>query len=301
VHRHGELETVPDAAGTPSPAGAHSGGTGRIRDQALCPFRGYAIHRLALGEDRPPRALPDALDRGVLVHEALHHLYDGIRRDGRRADELSLTDFQAAAEAALNEHYSRFPEAFRSRERDRLINLLSTWNVFETSRGTTAIADLEETVEVAFDGIGLTLRIDRIDRLDPEGDALAVIDYKTGRVAARLNEARLVDPQLPIYALTNERIEAVLYAQVREDRTQLVGVSEHPIEGARVEAPAGGDWEHQKASWRRQLGELTAEIRQGHAAVAPYDTRACQTCHLGRFCRVDADFERLDTESEEDA
>ena len=86
-------KTLEDVHGLPLEPGEHRGGTGRIRDQASCPFRGYAIHRLNLKEARQPRGLPDALDRGILVHEALHRLYEHASKAGqarRRSLELAV-------------------------------------------------------------------------------------------------------------------------------------------------------------------------------------------------------------------
>lgn len=290
VHRHGQLETLEDITGLPSPAGAHRGGTGRIRNQALCPFRGYAIHRLGLEEARPPHGLPDALDRGVLAHEALHRLYESMKTANRRPEDLDSLDFQTAADQAIERHYRRFPTPLKTRERERLVDLLAAWNSVESTGFSDAIDALEATLETDFDGVGLRLRIDRIDNL---GDAQIVIDYKTGRIDGRLNQERLVEPQLPLYALCNEQIEGVLYAEVNELRPRLKGISEHAIEGAAMEPPAGGSWESQIDAWRSQLAELTREIREGHAAVSPYDDRACQNCHLSQFCRIDLDIEQV--------
>ncbi|MEJ2088756.1 MAG: PD-(D/E)XK nuclease family protein, partial [Gammaproteobacteria bacterium] len=131
---------------------------------------------------------------------------------------------------------------------------------------------------------GLTLRVDRIDRL---GEALIVIDYKTGRIGNRLDRERLVEPQLPLYALTNDRIRGVLYAEIDEVRPRLQGISELPIASATVKPPAGGSWSAQINSWRKKLDVLIEEIGAGYAAVAPFDASACQNCHLGGFCRVD--------------
>jgi probable DNA repair protein len=290
LHRHGQLETVEDVTGLPSPAGTHRGGTGRIRNQALCPFRGYAIHRLGLEEARPPHGLPDALDRGVLAHEALHRLYESMKTANRRPEDLDRLDFQTAADQALERHYRRFPTPLKTRERERLIDLLTAWNAVESTGFSDAIDALEATLETEFDGVGLRLRIDRIDSL---GDAQIVIDYKTGRIGSRLNQERLVEPQLPLYALCNDQVEGVLYAEVNELRPRLKGISEHTIEGAALDPPAGGSWESQIDAWRSQLAELTGEIRAGYAAVAPYDDRACQNCHLSQFCRVDLDIEQV--------
>lgn len=284
-HRHEQLEALSDLAGQPLEAGSHRGGTGRIRDQAACPFRGYAVHRLGLKEVRQPHGLPDALDRGTLIHEALHRLYENAATDGLAPAGLTDRHFGQAADQAIARHYGRFPAPFRERERERLSVLLGVWNRLESQRSDVDIVDLELGLTAEFGGIGLNLRIDRIDRI---GDAHLVIDYKTGRIGNRLTQDRLLDPQLPLYALTNESVQGVLYAEIDDTRPRLKGVSALEVESASLEPPADGSWEAQRARWQDQIDTLTEEIRTGFAAVTPYDDRACQTCHLHGLCRVAA-------------
>ncbi len=280
------LERLEDARGEPLAPGLHRGGTGRLRDQAGCPFRGYAVHRLALLEARKPHGLPDALDRGVLIHEALQRLYEQAANEGLPVEALGETQFGHAADQALNRHYARFPAAFRDRERSRLVALLGAWNRFEADREGVVMNGFELAVEGEFGALGLRLKIDRLDRID---DALIVIDYKTGRVAHRLTRERLLDPQLPLYALTNPDIQGVLYAEVREDRPRLRGIAARDIDGAVLDDPVDGSWAAQRARWQTQVDELTAEIAQGLAVVDPADASLCQRCHLQAFCRIGLD------------
>jgi len=282
-HQPDQLEALDDHHGLPLPAGTHRGGTGRIRDQAACPFRGYAIHRLGLKETRLPQGLPDALDRGTLIHEALHRLYENARSDGQTPAGLDETRFAQAADQALARHYARFPLPFRRRERERLIVLLAAWNRLEAQREDVTIEALELGLSTDFGGIGLNLRIDRIDRL---GDAHIVIDYKTGRIGHQLGHDRLLEPQLPLYALTDESVQGVLYAEVDETRPRLRGIAAMELDRASLDAPAGGSWEAQRSRWQAQVDTLTEEIRTGFATVTPYDKRACQRCHLQWVCRI---------------
>ena len=285
IHQPDQIETLEDDHGLALGAGQHRGGTGRIRDQATCPFRGYAIHRLGLKEVRQPRGLPDALDRGILVHEALHRLYEHATEAGRAAETLTDVEFGQAADQALAKHYGRFPAPYRTRERERLVLLLDAWNRLETARTDVAIESLELGLTAEFNEIGLNLRIDRVDRI---GDAHLVIDYKTGTIGNRLTQDRLLDPQLPLYALTNESVQGVLYAEIDETRPRLKGISELEVAQAKVDPPAGGSWAGQRERWQNQIDTLTEEIKAGFASVTPYDDRACQLCHLRGLCRVAA-------------
>ena len=251
-----------------------------------------AVHRLHLDETRTPHGLPDALDRGTLVHEALHRLYEICREGTRSPSELTQEDLEHAADRALVRHYARFPVPFKTRERHRLVSLLAAWNALECEREGVAIEALELDTHAEFDQIGLRLRIDRMDRI--QGD-LVVIDYKTGPVGNRLNHDRLIDPQLPLYALSNADIRGVLYAQVDEQQPRLKGIAAMDLNHRGIEPPIGGSWEAQLDRWRGQIDTLTREVREGMASVTPYGQAACQTCHLQSFCRI-----ALDVESEEE-
>ncbi|HEY5647768.1 MAG TPA: PD-(D/E)XK nuclease family protein, partial [Pseudomonadales bacterium] len=293
AHGDGRIEWIQDTSGAPLPGGRHRGGTGRFRDQALCPMRGYAIHRLRLDETRTPHGLPDALDRGTLVHEALHRLYEICREGIRNPSELTREDLEHAADRALARHYARFPVPFKTRERQRLVALLAAWNALECERDGVVIEALELDTHAEFDQIGLRLRIDRMDRI--QGD-LVVIDYKTGQVGNRLNQDRLIDPQLPLYALSNPDIRGVLYAQVDEQQPRLKGIAAMNLDQRGIEPPMGDSWETQLDRWRGQIDTLTREVREGVASVTPYSKEVCRNCHLQSFCRVsleaDAEDER---------
>src|SRR3546814_21185892 len=67
-----DLEAVDDAHG-PGPRGGAvlRGGTSVLGDQARCPFRGYALHRLAIRALETPAHGLQAYDRGNLVHDVL--------------------------------------------------------------------------------------------------------------------------------------------------------------------------------------------------------------------------------------
>ncbi len=283
----GMLEDYPQTSGSAVELGHRRGGTGLLRDQAQCPFRGWAIHRLGLAEIRAPHAFPDALDRGTLIHEALHRLYLDADQRPRNPDTITPADIEPAVTGALNRHYGRYPETFRATERERLARLLETWLQLDVARDNMLVVDLEVAQEIEIEGIRLQLRIDRVEQIGDTG-TLVVVDYKSGRVSNRLAESRLTEPQLPIYALSNPAIRGVLYAQLDETQPRLLGMADHDVDlaPARLVAMLDDDWHKQLERWREQLGELVREIQSGHAAVAPLSSQVCRNCHLQDFCRL---------------
>ncbi len=283
----GLLEDYPQTSGSAVELGHRHGGTGLLRDQAQCPFRGWAIHRMGLREIRLPHAFPDALDRGTLIHEALHRLSLDPDQRPRNPDTITPADIEPAVVGALNRHYGRYPETFRTTERERLARLLETWLQLDVARDNMLVVDLEVAQEIELEGIRLNVRIDRVEQIGDDG-ALVVVDYKSGRVTNRLAESRLTEPQLPIYALSNSAIRGVLYAQLDETQPRLLGMADTGLSlaPARLTATLDGDWQRQLERWREQLSELVREIQSGHAAVAPLSTQVCRNCHLQDFCRL---------------
>ena len=278
----GALEPVADTRGSPVRGTVTRGGTSLLRDQAQCPFRAWAIHRLRLGETREPQNYPDALERGTLIHDALFDLY----ADG--AGPFSKSRIASAADSALDKHLRGAPKVYRQNERARLRRLLEAWADFDAERPDFLVVGLEQKTRFALPGLELTLRIDRIDR-DPATGLHMVIDYKTGNVTVnRLLAERLTEPQLPMYALTDPSIRSTLYAQIGTGKVALKGLASEEIEPGKpgVRTLATEEWRDLSARWRSRIETLASEFRAGHAAVDPSSRGVCDNCHLPSFCRV---------------
>ena len=274
--------------GSPVRGTVTKGGTSLFRDQAQCPFRAWAIHRLGLDEAREPQAFPDAIDRGILIHDALFALYE--------PGPASITDalIEAAVDKALAEHLRRSPASYRQNEKRRLRRLLRAWADYDAEQPDFTVVGLEQQTELRLPGFTLDLRIDRMVR-DERTGALLVIDYKTGNVTAnRLLADRLTEPQLPLYALTDARIRATLYAQFNSEDVSLKGLASEEIElrGRSVRQLSADEWQSLTDGWRTQIESLAREFRDGHAAVAPASRMVCDRCHLPSFCRVHAAYPR---------
>jgi len=128
-----------------------------------------------------------------------------------------------------------------------------------------------------------------MDRIDRIGNALVVIDYKTGPVRpGRLTGTPLLEPQLPVYAIASKEVAAVCFARVGEDGAGLSGVAEENLDltPARLARLPAGGWLELRNTWERQLNEILGEFKEGYAAVTPRDDNLCNTCHLASFCRV---------------
>ena len=120
-------------------------------------------------------------------------------------------------------------------------------------------------------GIEMTLRIDRIDRVD---DRLIVVDYKTGThdSIARWPRTRLAAPQLPLYALAEEKVSGVAFARVVPWQAGFAGIAADAglLPGVGC-GPRGDerDWTAWRAHWRGALDRVAGEVRAGEAGVLP--------------------------------
>lgn len=310
IRRARREERAPDALAPALAAGAaSSGGTAVFADQAACPFRAFARHRLdAKGLETPPPGL-DLRDRGTLVHEMLKRIWTDLKSKAR-LDAAAARDLEAllavAADAAISRLRFFRPDAIEGRfaglEKDRLVELGRAWLDLEKTRPEFAVAALEKKHAVSFGGVTVNAKLDRMDRLASTGagGAHAILDYKTGKasVGGWLG-TRPDEPQLPLYASAGgEDIAALAFARVKAGAMEFKGIGREDdlLPGVKTIAaqrsPAArqyGSWEQLRAGWRRELEALGREFAAGEARVDPKDKRnlaTCRTCDVKPFCRI---------------
>jgi probable DNA repair protein len=302
AHSGAVLERIADWQGRALPEGpTFKGGARLLQNQAACPFRAFAAHRLgAASLDHPHEGL-DARDRGILLHAALAAFWSKLstrqQLTATSHDELAAT-IARCVESALARLRPRRASSFKTRflelERERLVALLKEWVEIERNRGDFQVIACEEDAVVNIAGLWLRLRLDRVDRLSQGGELL--IDYKTGSssIAMWMGE-RPDEPQLPLYHLARPvPPEAVAFAQVRRGQCGLSGLSARPGAADGVTelmrsryAGEFSDWPALLAQWRATLERLAAEFRSGAAPVDPKKRSVtCRNCDLSTLCRV---------------
>jgi probable DNA repair protein len=300
----GVREQIPDLgfAVLPAPTTIR-GGTSVIRDQAACPFRAFARHRLLARTLEAPHAGLDAAERGNLLHRVLSLAWGQI---GSHAGLVSLDGaavdnvLQDAAAQAIAEESARGTEILTGRfatiERARLIRMLREWLQYERERAPFEVVERERKRQVIWSGLAMNVRLDRLDRLADGTHAL--IDYKTG--AAKFTSwlgNRPDEPQLPLYLVTAQLPVSVLaFAKVkRGERGKVFGfegvsVVENllpdvaPIEQKRgMEKKGYASWDVLVQEWETALDGLAG----GAAQVDPkYGSQTCTQCDLQSLCRV---------------
>jgi probable DNA repair protein len=275
-----------------------------LKDQALCPFRAFAHYRLRGHEFEQAQPGLDAMTRGDLLHRSLEHFWSDVREQ-RQLLALDADERAARIErhiaTALEEFFAgqvQPPPALLQLEQARLQGLVQEWlTVVEADREPFAVLELEQEHYEQIGPLQIRTVVDRIDQL-PDGSRV-ILDYKTGLVSADgLLGARLLEPQLPIYAVAaaGSEADAVAFAQVRRGACKLVGIAREDGLLPRVPGVAASkalqelgleNWSQLRDHWRRQLEQLAADYVNGEASVNPVSyEKACQFCDLAGLCRI---------------
>jgi probable DNA repair protein len=275
------------------------GGTSIVRDQAACPFRAFATHRLKAEAIEPPHDGFDYRERGQLVHDVLARFWAALpepTRDalhalsiGRRRDLLNAA--ATAAHQRIQRRRSAMSPALVQMECARLARVVDRWLQFELdTRAAFRVVAIEEPRTMAVGPLTFTARLDRVDEL-PDG-ARVIIDYKTGgaKSPAWLDE-RPDEPQLPLYLTATEpQARAVALARVRANG---MGYSSFAAAAGIFRGGIGSwtkrfnDWESLVEFWSTVLDRLASQFAAGEAAVDPKRlSQTCRYCELPTLCRI---------------
>ncbi len=314
-----KLTEFVDACGPKFPPHARAkGGSSLLKNQAQCPFRAFAVHRLAAQEqalDANAQGL-DAAQRGSLLHHALQLVWQKIQRSQklRALAEQQLHEIVHAAVTTASARYqliSGCGAQFAETQNQWAQAVVREWLQVEQQREVAfSVQALEQRISFTLHGLELNLSIDRIDVC--ETGARTLIDYKTGAQTSvsGWRGARLQDPQLPLYAIAlmdadadhhhhanaNQPIETLAFARLKAGQCKYIGITNHhhvtanppftPLAEQRALKAEFADWQAMLTHWRHALANLATEFLQGQARVDPL-LNACKFCQLDGLCRID--------------
>lgn len=316
-------EPFADASRIPFPGAFVEGGASVLTAQSQCAFKAFATARLgARGWDSAEAGLTASL-RGQLVHAVMAGLWsepprgvqtlDALRALADRAGFIAGHVDRAMGDRLPAEVRERMPRRYLELETSRLERLVGEWLDYELTRHPFTVERVEAKSEAAVGALLLSLRMDRVDRLND--GSLLVIDYKTGDVSPRKWETpRPDDVQLPLYATFGIEAEGKLgglaFAKVRTgigkrefagrvfdaDGTLIAGLSNrsslvrNPLTDAQLE------------EWRESIEALAQDFVAGRAPVNPREyPNTCEHCGLQAVCRVREQQEILAGGAETDA
>lgn len=281
-----------------------SGGISLIADQATCPFRSFANHRLKAKElPRVSYGLP-AFAVGHLLHDAMEVLWQDLKDQhsiNRLSSEQLHTLISKAAASAVKGISKRYPQTMTVRyckmETERLIRLLSDWMDEERKRGFFSVVEHEYPLQWQYSTLKLNFRIDRIEQF--EDNTFGLVDYKSSK-QSNVNwlDERQDKPQMPLYLQAAEcdpkfpKISSLLYAQITIEEMKYKGIAANAevYPGVSVaqqkRLPDTLSWEALKQHWQLSLEALAQEFLDGYVAITPKSRSSCQYCHLGALCRI---------------
>lgn len=280
------------------------GGTSILKNQSICPFRAFAMHRLHASPLPEPELDLKSETRGSILHEAMKLFWEDVR-DSKGLRELKDSGnlgkyVESIASKALEGAKVPLPlsKRFIELERQRLSALLMDWAELELKRGVgfrVKTVELEKELQVG--GLVIKGRVDRIDELDGGGEL--IIDYKTGSPKTKdWLTKRPMEPQLLVYSM-GAGPSAVSFARVVPGECRFLGITREektlpgikPYDSDKFKVDAGGlEWEGLMSFWKEALEGLAADFLAGVCFVDPNnlpgDDRACRYCELALLCRV---------------
>ena len=270
---------------------AVAGGVGALQAQAVCPAWAFYRYRLAARPLHQPELGIDALTRGNLVHQVLADFWR--QRSFANLTELSpsalQTTVQALAQAAVHRcsHHRPYPQRLLELEVVALTERICAWLDFESTQPFRAVLSVEEKRQALLADIEFSFKPDRIHVL--EDGSHVVVDYKTGSLPSLASwaEPRLLEPQLPFYALfAAPDLEGAYFARVRVGENAFDGVSTADWKQRHKALQGFANWQALTAHWRQCLTVLAQELQQGEAAVRVYDEAALRYCEVLPLLRL---------------
>ena len=212
-----------------------------------------------------PGPVSGGMQYGAIVHQVLKDYFDALRQERPRSREQVLALFRELLQAtAFDDPHQR--ELFRKQGEQEL----SAFVAAQAQQSPPAVLDTERWFEINLDGITVTGRLDRIDRLEAPSlwERVAIVDYKTGSPKEQKDAERSL--QLSLYAIaaqerwgwTPERL--VLYNLA--DNSQVATTRDS---AALEEA-------------RERVAAVAAGIAAGHFDAKP--SFSCAWCEFRRLC-----------------
>jgi probable DNA repair protein len=297
-----ELENFGEDYAPPlKPAQKLRGGSSITSNQAACPFRAFAQHRLGAHSPADSVFGVSALTHGILLHAALESLWRELKNQQTLltlSHDEQLTRVQTHVQRAIEQSNS-VPARFRELEHQRLVEQINNWLQLERERPAFQVTAIERSEQLNFAGHTMTVRMDRIDEL-ADGSKV-ILDYKTSRLANPVKwlTSPPLDSQLPFYACFSQDshvIQGCSYAVINREGCEFRGYANaeqtdyiplSAIETASKYTPYN-NWTDAVESWREQLQSLIDSFIAGYAAVAPNPlARPCDHCDLSALCRIE--------------
>ena len=271
-----------------------TGGTARLADQALCPFKAFAAHRLKATSQPEPSEGPDAMLRGQVIHHILELLWKKLKTQRAliACNQAELeTHIDKAIHTALRpikaDKPTSFPPLMQTVEHTRLKRLVHACLTWDKSRPAFDVEAIEESFHLTLGELEFRVRVDRLDRLHT-GEKW-ILDYKS-RLPSPLpwHEERPESPQLLLYALLDDAIRGLLFVELKNGQIACRGLTENNPELQGIKALKQDEaWSTYQHTWHQRLTDLAHEFQTGRSVPFPPKKSTCQTCNFQPLCRIE--------------
>ncbi|MBC7988372.1 MAG: PD-(D/E)XK nuclease family protein, partial [Luteimonas sp.] len=296
------LTSLVDAVAPPwRPVLPLRGGASVLQNQAACPFRSFAMHRLHARAIESPHDGFDYRERGQLVHDTLAAFWTSLPEPTRDVlaalpEPQRRASLYAAAEAAqlrLQRRRGTLSAALTRLETVRLVRVIEQWLQHEiATRSAFRVVAIEDARTMQVGPLTLAARLDRVDEY-PDG-ARIVIDYKTGATKnVGWFDERPDEPQLPLYLTASEpAARAIALARVRAGDVGFNGLAADST----LLPSKSHQWKDRFPTWSALvdhwsvvLERLALQFAAGDAEVRPKRLpQTCRYCDLPTLCRINA-------------
>lgn len=263
-----------------------------------CPRKWFYRYLCAAVEDKGS----SASYYGTAFHTALENLHAEYPEPGRVDPDELQRKLLGYLNASFDRHRNNFEtpveHELQLRRARRTGRKYVQWLVSEARRAPFTVVGCELSAELQIEGFDFIGYIDRLDRDNSTG-AVAVIDYKTGSIAASAAEyrekvRRFKDFQLPFYywarTAQGDRVSRLALIPLKDAlldvRPIALEVIPVPRDVVRSSSPTGVIPIEELEAARQRMVELCRELTSGQTSSFPVtaDASACTYCVYAISC-----------------
>jgi len=277
------------------------GGQNIIKNQALCPFKAFANHRLDIKCFEDSEISLSSIDRGNIIHELMELFWREVKTQKNLIGLSEKEIFSILEKNKLkinNKYHKQFFErkiAFSlelSRAQEAALLFLNE----EKKREYFEVIGFEEKQEKTIKGLKLSLRVDRIDKLEDSSEL--IIDYKSSNTHTNMwRTPRIDEPQLPIYLINNQKAKGIAFGVLNKNKNEhgLKGIASRHHKGTAIvdctdnkkNKNFATDWESVLENWENDIEKHALNFMEGVSIVDPKSINtSCTYCEFSTICRI---------------
>ena len=267
-----------------------SGGGQVFKDMIVCPFTALVKRRLGLSSSFTSPLGLNAAWRGQMVHDAMEHLvYDVQQNDNLENIKGTISN---TVKAWRHKPGFKLGDGFWWLESQRLESTLIRFYQLEQQRAAFDIVSREQKISLSIGDIQISMRIDRLDKVD--NNYYALMDYKTGRVqVADSLTVPPLEPQMWLYALALDiPLSAMIWSQITAKKVGYLGFDwsgEKHFPGIKKQANLNNNDEYKALLVDNEKALLAIAdnfCRSDYPIIPLSGEQTCRRCDMQGLCRL---------------